>query len=1059
MNFLTKFSLKNAVAVFIISFLLILGGLYSFTQLKVDLLPNIEFPQVSVEAVYPGASPDDVSEQVTSKLEDEFKGIDGVKSITSSSYESVGIINLEFPFNTDIDKVEDQINTLIGEASLPDTAETKVNRFSFGTFPIFNISLFTKEDADIEKLLQDDVIPELNKISGINSVSVGGLKEEVVRITVDKEKAEKSGLSLSQIKDKINEKYLSFPAGSVVEKDTEIPIRVQEGLNEVNTLKELQLTTAASAPSAAQGGASQGQAPEGQQGQSAQTQAGPPQGAAAGSAQQGPQAAQQEPVKLKDIATIETITERPELTRYNLKDSLSMAITKKQDANTVEVADEVIKTLEKYNDELDYSIGFDQAEGIEKSVETLIREGLLGALFASLAVLVFLRNFRATIIAIVSIPLSLLVTSIFLNQLDISLNIMTLGGMAVAVGRVVDDSIVVIENVFRRVRKTNSGVTNELIEDSTKEILKAITSSTITTVVVFLPLGFVGGITGEFFLPFALTIIFSLITSLLVSVTIVPILARFSFKKVPKEEKEGPLQKFYAGVIEWSLNHKITVIGLSMLLLFGSVFLVSGLGFTFIPNEEQKTLVASVELPSSTTLDKTNDVSLELEKMFDKEEPIEEITAGVGSRDFTTGLKRENKASYFITLKDGTEVSEYIKDLQTKMEKVAEEQAPEAKLGIQEQSSGGPPSNNNVNIDLYSNDLNALSDAAKKVEDYLNKNKDLKYVSNNFAEKQKQAVVTIKPEKADEYGVSGFQVLGTVSDQTKPVDVGDLKLDGQERSVELSYGEDVTSVDKLKDTVIFSQKGPIKLSNVADVKETDAYTSIQRLDGKVYAQVSAQITSDNIAEVSSSVIEGVKKDVDLPKGVSLEGGGGSDDTVQTFQQLGLAMAVAIGLVYITMLITFGQARIPFVILSSLIFVPVGSLLGLYLAKEPLSVSVMIGLLMLIGIVTTNAIVMVDRIGQNREQKGLVIREALIEAGKTRLRPILMTAFATIAALLPLAFTTSSGTLISKGLAITVIGGLTSSTLLTLIIVPVVYELFFIKQAKKERKRNSVSAEA
>ncbi|KZZ85226.1 efflux RND transporter permease subunit [Bacillus sp. SJS] len=1053
MNFLTKFSLKNAVAVFIISFLLILGGLYSFTQLKVDLLPNIEFPQVSVEAVYPGASPDDVSEQVTSKLEDEFKGIDGVKSITSSSYESVGIINLEFPFNTDIDKVEDQINTLIGEANLPDTAETKVNRFSFGTFPIFNISLFTKEDADIEKLLQDDVIPELNKISGINSVSVGGLKEEVVRITVDKEKAEKSGLSLSQIKDKINEKYLSFPAGNVVEKDTEIPIRVQEGLNEVNTLKELQLTTAASAPSAPQEGASQGQ-----QAPSTQSPAGPPQGdapsAAAGSAQQ----AQQEPVKLKDIAKIETVTDRPELTRYNLKDSLSMAITKKQDANTVEVADEVIKTLEKYNDELDYSIGFDQAEGIEKSVETLIREGLLGALFASLAVLVFLRNFRATIIAIVSIPLSLLVTSIFLNQLDISLNIMTLGGMAVAVGRVVDDSIVVIENVFRRVRKTNTGVTNELIEDSTKEILKAITSSTITTVVVFLPLGFVGGITGEFFLPFALTIIFSLITSLLVSVTIVPILARFSFKKVPKEEKEGPLQKFYAGVIEWSLNHKITVIGLSLLLLFGSVFLVSGLGFTFIPNEEQKTLVASIELPSSTTLDKTNEVSLELEKMFDKEEAIEEITAGVGSRDFTTGLKRENKASYFITLKDGTEVSEYIKDLQKKMENIAEVQAPEAKLGIQEQSSGGPPSNNNVNIDLYSNDLNALSDAAKKVEDYLNKNKDLKYVSNNFADKQKQAVVTIKPEKADEYGVSGFQVLGTVSDQTKPVDVGDLKLDGKERSVELSYGEDVTSVDKLKDTVIFSQKGPIKLSDVADVKETDAYTSIQRLDGKVYAQVSAQITSDNIAEVSSSVIEGVKSDVDLPKGVSFEGGGGSDETVQTFQQLGLAMAVAIGLVYITMLITFGQARIPFVILSSLIFVPVGSLLGLYLAKEPLSVSVMIGLLMLIGIVTTNAIVMVDRIGQNREQKGHVIREALIEAGKTRLRPILMTAFATIAALLPLAFTTSSGTLISKGLAITVIGGLTSSTLLTLIIVPVVYELFFIKQAKKERKRNSMSAE-
>ncbi|MGD6817549.1 efflux RND transporter permease subunit [Metabacillus sp. 84] len=1061
MNFLTKFSLKNAVAVFIISFLLILGGLYSFTQLKVDLLPNIEFPQVSVEAVYPGASPDDVSEQVTSKLEEEFKAIDGVKKITSSSFESVGIINLEFPFNTDIDEVEDQLNTLISEANLPENAQTNINRFSFGTFPIFNISLFTKEDGDIEKLLQEDVIPELNKISGINSVSVGGLKEEAVRITVDKEAAEKNGLTLTQIKEKINAKYLSFPAGNITNEETEIPIRVQEGLDEVEALKELQVS--AGAPAAPQQGPS-GQAPGAQGGQPAGGGAESGSQSSGSSSQSGAspapnaQQAQQEPVKLKEIAEIETITERPEITRYNLKDSLSMAITKKQDANTVEVADRVIETLEKYEDKLDYSIGFDQAEGIEKSVETLIREGLLGALFASVAVLVFLRNFRATIIAIISIPLSLLVTSIFLNQLDISLNIMTLGGMAVAVGRVVDDSIVVIENVFRRVRKTNADVTNEIIEDSTKEILKAITSSTITTVVVFLPLGFVGGITGEFFLPFALTIIFALLTSLIVAVTIVPILARFSFKKVPKEEKEGPLQKFYAGVIEWSLNHKITIIGLSLLLLFGSVFLVSGLGFTFIPNEEQKTLVASVELPSSTTIDKTNEVSLELEKMLDKEEPIEEVTAGVGSRDFNTGLKRENKASYFITLKDGTEVTEYIKDLQTKMEDITAELEPEAKLGIQEQSSGGPPSNNNVNIDLYSNDLGALSEAAKKVEDYMNKNENLKYVSNNFAERQKQAEVIIDPEKADEFGVSGFQVLGIVSDQTKPVEVGDLELDGEERTVELSYSDDVTSVDQLKDTVIFSQKGPIKLSDVAEVEEKDAFTSIQRLDGKVYAQVSAQISSDNIAEVSSAVIEGVENDVNLPDGVSLEGGGGSDETVQTFQQLGLAMLVAIGLVYITMLITFGKARIPFVILSSLIFVPIGSLLGLYLAKEPLSVSVMIGLLMLIGIVTTNAIVMVDRIGQNREQKGLVIREALIEAGKTRLRPILMTAFATIAALLPLAFTTSSGTLISKGLAITVIGGLTSSTLLTLIIVPVVYELFFFKQSRKERQKKVETAE-
>ncbi|WP_027407917.1 efflux RND transporter permease subunit [Anoxybacteroides tepidamans] len=1019
MNFLTKFSLKNAVAVFIISFLLILGGLYSFSSLKVDLLPNIEFPQLSIEVVYPGASPEDINEQVTSKLEEKFKAIEGIKKMQSSSFESISIINLEFPFHTDMDEIERQVSTLIKDTKLPDNVQTKVNRFSFGTFPIFNISLFAKKDVDLQKVLEQDVIPELNKINGINSVSVGGMKEEIVQITIDKQKAAQAGLSLSQIKDQINEKYLSFPAGNVNTDTLQIPVRVQEKLDTVQALENMTLT--------------------------------PPMTQMPSSTNPALASRPLPPLKLKDIAKIEAVTDQPEVTRYNLKDALSMAVTKKQDANTVEVADQVIKVLNDHKDEFDYAIGFDSAEGIKKSVESLVREGLLGALFASIAVLVFLRNVRATIIAIISIPLSLLVASIFLNRMDISLNVMTLGGMAVAVGRVVDDSIVVIENIFRRVRKSKTGLTDELVQDSTKEILKAITSSTITTVVVFLPLGFVGGITGEFFLPFALTIVFSLFVSLLVAVTIVPILAKFSFKKVPPEEKEGALQHFYGRVINWSLNHKLIVLVVSIVLLVGSFALVPKLGFTFLPNEEQKILVASIELPSSTSLEKTNDVSLKIEKMFNEQEEIKEVTAGVGSRDFRTGLKRPNQANYFISLKEGADVAPFIKKLEKHMKEITDKEAPGTKLGVQEMSSGGPPSNNDVNIDLYSNNLAALQKAAKDVENYMNKRKDLKYVTNNFSDQQKQVVVQIDPEKAAAYGVSGFQVLGTITDATKPVEVGTLTLDGVERTVQLSYDKDVDSVDTLKKTPIFTKRGLVPVSEIADVKEVETYTAIQKLDGKVFARVSAQIVGDNIQKVTQDVVNSVKKEVKLPKGVSFEGGGGSDETVETFQQLGLAMVVAIGLVYITMLVTFGKARIPFIILSSLIFVPIGSLLGLYLAHEPMSVSVMIGLLMLIGIVTTNAIVLVDRIGQNREQKGMAIRDALVEAGKTRLRPILMTAFATVTALIPLALTKASGTLISKGLAITVIGGLTSSTLLTLVIIPVMYELFFIRQAKADKK--------
>lgn len=1006
MNFLTKFSLKNSFAIFIISFLLILGGLFSFSKLKVELLPNVEFPQLSIQVVYPGASPQDMNEQVTSKLEAKLKGIEGINKIQSSSYESISIINLEFPFDVELDDVEDTGNNMIKEAGLPENVQTEVNRFSFGSFPIFNISLFSKGTTDLQPLLKDEVIPELNKINGINSISVGGFTEETLQITVNKEKASQLGLSLNQIKDQILQRQFSFPAGSVNETDILIPIRVQEKVELLEELNNLVLTSSI-VPN------SQG-------------------------------------VKLTEVAEINEITNKPEITRYNQQDSLSMAVTKKQDANTVEVAGKVLEVLESYEDRLEYAIGFDSAQGIEKSVNTLIKEGLLGALFASIAVLVFLRNVRATIIAIISIPLSLLVSSIFLYQLDISLNIMTLGGMAVAVGRVVDDSIVVIENIFRRVRKDQAGMSDALIVDSTKEILKAITSSTITTVVVFLPLGFVGGITGEFFLPFALTIIFSLLTSLIVAITIVPILAKFSFKQVPKEEKENALQRTYGKVIAWALNRKIIVIGLSLLTLVGSGALVSRLGFTFIPNEEQKLLVATFQLPSSTSLERTNDISLQVEKMFADKSEIKEVTAGIGSRDFQTGIKRQNQANYFISLADDVKVSDFIKELEADIEGIVLDAEPKAKIGIQEQSTGGPPSNNNVNINLYSTDLAALQTAAESVESYMLEQNDLKYITNNFSEKQKQIVIDIDSEKTAQLGVSGYQILATVSDSTKPVTVGNLSLNGKERSIQVSYDKQTTSIAELNDLKIFTAQGPISISELAKISEIEEYTSIQKLDGKIFAQISAVIDSNDIRAVSTRVIDGVKKDIEMPNAVTFEGGGGSDETVETFTQLGLAMVIAIGLVYLTMLITFGKARIPFIILSSLIFVPIGSLLGLYLAKEPMSVSVMIGLLMLIGIVTTNAIVLVDRIGQNREEKQMTIRQALVEAGKTRLRPILMTAFATIAALIPLAFTTSSGTLISKGLAITVIGGLTSSTLLTLILVPVIYEIFFYKQSKKEK---------
>ena len=326
MNFLTKFSLKNAAAVFIISFLLIVLGLYSFSRLKIDLLPNIEFPQLSVQVVYPGASPEDVDNLVITPIEEKLEGIEGATEIQSVSYETIGIINLQFPFDTDLDRAEQQTESAIGGLELPEGAETEISRLSFGSFPIFNISLFGKDQDNIEELLNKEVIPELNKIPGINSVSVGGLQEELLQITVNQEKAAEAGLSLGEIKEQIDQQIFSFPAGTVNDNDINIPVRVEEKLESIEKLQSLRLTSSFN-----------------------------------------PEAP---PVELQDIATIEEVSKQSEITRYNQEEALSMAVTKKHDANTVEVANRVIEVLDQYDDRLEYAVGFDSAEGIEKSVET-----------------------------------------------------------------------------------------------------------------------------------------------------------------------------------------------------------------------------------------------------------------------------------------------------------------------------------------------------------------------------------------------------------------------------------------------------------------------------------------------------------------------------------------------------------------------------------------------------------------------------------------------------------------------------------------------------------------
>lgn len=996
----TRFSLKNAVAIFITAFLLIVAGTYSFKTMKMDMLPNVEIPQLLVQITYPGASPEDVDEQIMKKTDKELMNIEGVKSVNGTAMNNVAVYQMEFNYGEDMDKATSKVSSILEKHKFPTGVETKVDRISMDSIPIYFASLYGNDD--ITNIVSESVIPALEKIEGIGNITTSGQKERVVNVVIDQQKAFANGLTMQSIKEGIEKSNFGFPAGAVNVKDQIIPIHVKKEMNTTEELKKVVFES--------------------------------PQGT----------------VTLADIATIETKEQASSYSRTNEKEAINIQITKKQNANTVETVKEVKKVIDEYKkkEKFDVIVGFSQGEEIEKSINSLVKEGLFGALFASLAVLLFLRNIRATIIAIISIPLSLLITSIFLKQMDITLNMMSLGGMAVAVGRVVDDSIVVIENIFRRVRKHKGAISNDLIIDSTKEILHAIASSTVVTAIVFLPIGLVTGMVGEMFYPFAITVVVSLLASLLVAVTIVPILAKFSFSTLPKEEKEGKLQRGYEKALHFSLKRKWIVLLVSFILLISSFGLVSKVGFVMMPNESQKLLFVTAELPPSTTLEKSNDISQKIEKMLLDRKSTDGIFATVGGVDMQTGITKPNQLQYYVNFKKSAVLEDEQKELQKEVEKTIQPEVEKSTVQVLEMSSG-TGSDTVFYVDLFDSNLERLQENTAKVEEYVAKQKPVKEASNNFKEKQTQWSLVIDGEKAAKAGIPNEMILGLVAEKTNPVSISSVFLDKKEQNIFLSYKEKIQSKEDIENIMLPTKTGLIPLKEIAAVKDDTVYNSIQKKDGKVFARVTAKLNSTNIQKDTLDLVNGIKNDAKVDKEVKVQYGGSNEEMNDSLGQMGMAMLVALGLVYVVMLLTFKKARIPFVILTSLLFVPIGAFSALFITGEPFSMSSMIGLLMLIGIVTTNAIVLVDRIGQNRLEKDMKIRESILEAGKTRLNPILMTALATIAALMPLALSTSEGTLISKGLAIVVIGGLASSTLLTLFVVPVIYELFHFRKNKKE----------
>ncbi|ABO68217.1 MULTISPECIES: efflux RND transporter permease subunit [Geobacillus] len=1041
-----QFSLNNKLAIWILTIIVAVAGLYSGMNMKLETIPNINVPFISVSTVYPGATPEEVAKKVTEPIEQRVEHLDGVTVVRSSSFQHASFVQIEYEFDKDMEKAQNEVKEALSHLKLPDGAqEPDVSRISFSAFPVISLSVTNPDEslAELTETVERHVVPELEGIDGVDSVEVAGQQMQEVNIRFDEQKLKQYGLTEQSVINVIQASAVSLPLGLYTFGDTEKSVVIDGRIVTVDDLKALRIPIApanGAAQSPMAGGEGMGAAGQMQGIAAGQGAAAQMQGAASGQAGTSPSIPS---VSLSDLAEVEVVAKAESISRTNGEPSIGVQIVKAQDANTVTVVNAVkekIKDLEKRYDGLRIITVFDQGQPIEDSVNTMVDKAVFGALFAVIVIFLFLRNIRTTLISVVSIPLSLLIAILLLYEMDITLNLMTLGAMTVAIGRVIDDSIVVVENIYRRMTLPDEPLTGkELIVSATKEMFIPIASSTIVTVAVFLPLGLVKGMVGELFLPFALTIVFALLASLIVAVTVVPALAHWLFrngvaaKRVRAKERKSLLASWYKTVLRWSLDHKLIVSGAAVLLLVASLFLVPYVGVSFLPSDEQKMIVATYSPAPGQTVDQVERIAKEVEAFFEKRDGVKNIQLSVGGGN-PMNPGQDNAALFYV------EYDPDVKNFAEEKEKVMKALDERGDKGEwQSQDVSGTGTSNVIELNVYGDQMEEIEPIVEKVADILRDHDGLTNVKTSMSARFEEYTLVADQKKLSEFGLTAAQIAAALSENGERQAIATVKQDGEDLNVyiatEKEQYDDIR--DLMKKTIVSPLGVQVPIEDVAELKKGHTYSEVQRYDGRVYASVSAEVKTKDVAAVSADVQKAIDK-LRVPSNVDVHMGGVTEDIEEAFTQLGLAMLAAVAIVYFVLVVTFGGGLAPFTILFSLPFTVIGALLALFIADETISISALIGMLMLIGIVVTNAIVLIDRV-IHKERDGLSTREALLEAAGTRLRPILMTAIATVGALLPLAFGMEGGALISKGLGVTVIGGLTSSTLLTLIIVPIVYE--------------------
>ncbi|CAB4665728.1 MAG: MMPL family transporter [Actinobacteria bacterium] len=1065
-------SLANRSVVGLLTVLIVASGLLSLTSLKQELLPSFEVPQASIVTPYPGASPEIVDAQVSSLIEDEVRTLNNLVTVRSTSSANLSVVRVEFDFGTTTATVEEELNRVIANLkdSLPADVSPRVVSGSFDSVPIIVLSVAstTGDNDALAEILADVATPILSQVPGIQEITVAGGKQKEITLDLKAKVLRDNGLSQQAIVDALRANGFIIPAGSITDTQGELQIEIGTNVNSLEDFKSLPLISSNT-----------------QNAQAAAAQAAAAQAAAAAAAGQGapgipgapsipaaPAPSEPEILTIADVAEV-TYDYAPvtSISRTNGLDSLGIQVTKTQDGNTVAISNGVEAKIEELTDKLGGNVEintvFDQGPFVEKQLENLTIEGTLGLTFAILIILVFLGSIRSTLVTAISIPTSLLVTFAGLLVSDYSLNLFTLSALTIAVGRVVDDSIVVIENINRHLSYGEEK--KSAIIQAVKEVAGAITSATITTVAVFLPVALVGGVVGELFRPFSLSFTIALLASLIVSLTIVPVLA-YWFLKAPKieagseqlsegqlafqmekareeeeqKEKKSWLQRGYIPILRTTQAHPVVTLIASAAVLGFTFSLVPQLKTDFIGDFGGDTFSVRQELPAGSTFEQRDEAAKEVENLILEQDGVETVLATFGGR-------ADGRVNFGGNANATTIQVSLAKDADGDAIKDAIQKGIDARSDIGETtiSAGGGPGvggSGTIDIKISGTSDEALFAAVEKVRTGMLAVDNLSEITSSLSEQQRTLKITVDRVKAAEYGLTEIQVSGLVSSTLRPSSIGDVNIENESTPIFLVQENTPATVEEIEQIQVPTRQGVIELQEIADISEVQAPVSITSEKGERVATVALTPDTDDLGAVTRDVTAKLAE-IELPVGATATIGGVSAEQTESFQQLGLALLAAVAIVYLVMVATFSSLVQPLILLISIPFAATGALGLLLLTDTPLGVPALIGMLLLVGVVVTNAIVLIDLINQYRKQ-GRSIQQSIIDGSRQRLRPILMTALATIFALSPLAFGITGGGFISQPLAIVVIGGLVSSTLLTLVIVPVLYWLI---EGRKERK--------